>query len=102
MNTITCPNCEKPFNVEETKKAALDALNSQIQALEEAKKALLKSENTPAISEAPTENPSEVKRVVRKGMSFLGLTDDEEEVDRVGTAKKFAHFLGLTDLEPAK
>ena len=50
----------------------------------------------------PAENPSELKRVVRKGMSFLGLTDDEEEVYQVGTAKKFAHFLGLTDLEPAK
>ena len=102
MSTITCPNCEKSFNLEETKKAALDALNSQIQTLEEAKKALLTGEDTTEASDVPAKNPSELKRVVRKGMSFLGLTDDEEEVDQVGTAKKFAHFLGLTDLEPAK
>jgi hypothetical protein len=83
-------------------KAALDALNSQIQALEEAKKTLLQGENTPAISEVPTENPSGLKRLARKGMGFLGLIDDEEEADEVLTVKKFTHFLRLTDLEPAK
>lgn len=102
MSTITCPNCEKSFNPEESKKAALDALNSQIQALEEAKKALLEDQDAPANSEVPAENPSELKRVVRKGLGFLGLVDEEDEVAEVGTTKRITDFLGLTDLEPAK
>jgi len=39
---------------------------------------------------------------VLKTLDFLGLVEQENEVQASGSARKFANFLGLVDLEPAK
>ena len=100
MSEIICPQCQTTFTPESVEKAAIAEIERAIYDLELAKAELIKKGSQTVFAEEVESSTFRAK--VLKTLDFLGLVEQENEVQASGSARKFANFLGLVDLEPAK